>query len=66
MKAEHPDSDAHLERCERCGRQTPHTVSIEIRTENPTTSNAAFSREPYRVSVCGICDDETVTRMNDA
>ena len=66
MKAKRPDPDATLEPCSDCGRETRHAVRVEIRTENPGSSNAAFSREPYRVAVCGVCDSESTQRMNDA
>jgi formate dehydrogenase assembly factor FdhD len=66
MKAKRPDPDATLEPCADCGRETRHSVRVEIRTENPTSSNAAFSREPYRVAVCGVCESESIQRMNDA
>ncbi len=41
-----------VESCSDCGRNTVHEVEIEIRTENEHSDNAAFSREPYRVSTC--------------
>jgi formate dehydrogenase assembly factor FdhD len=66
MKAKRPDPDATLEPCADCGRETRHSVRVEIRTENPASSNAAFSREPYRVAVCGVCESESIQRMNDA
>lgn len=66
MKAKRPDPDANLEPCSHCGRETRHSVRVEIRTENPASSNAAFSREPYRVAVCGVCESESIQRMNDA
>lgn len=55
-----------LEPCERCGRETPHQVRIEIRTESRKPENAQFSREPYRVSTCVACGTESVIRMNNA
>ena len=66
MKAKRPHPDAHHEACPDCGRETPHTVRVEIRTENPASTNAAFSREPYRVTVCSVCEGESIQRMNDA
>ncbi len=53
------------ERCERCGRETPHTVEIEIRTESDQPHNMGYSREPYRVSTCRACGEETALRMNN-
>jgi hypothetical protein len=66
MKAKRPDPDTNLELCPDCGRETRHAVRVEIRTENPASSNAAFSREPYRVAVCAVCQGESIQRMNDA
>jgi hypothetical protein len=54
------------EGCEDCGRDTPHTVSIELRTESDKRENQEFSREPYRVTECVACGSETVLRMNNA
>ncbi|ODR82687.1 hypothetical protein BG842_18055 [Haladaptatus sp. W1] len=54
-----------VESCPECGRQTPHEVKIEIRTENGDSDNAVFSREPYRVSTCTGCGNTTATRMNN-
>ena len=54
------------ERCESCGRETAHDVSIRLHTESDRAKNAEFSREPYRASVCRVCGDEQVLRMNDA
>jgi hypothetical protein len=66
MKAKRPNPDTSLELCPDCGRETRHAVRVEIRTENPASSNAAFSREPYRVAVCDVCEAESIQRMNDA
>ena len=66
MKAKRPNPDANHELCPDCGRETRHAVRVEIRTENPASSNAAFSREPYRVAVCAVCEAEAIQRMNDA
>ncbi|MFO7926815.1 MAG: hypothetical protein ACQET5_04240 [Halobacteriota archaeon] len=54
------------EPCETCERETPHDVSIELRTESQRTENAEYSREPYRVSVCRLCSAERSIRMNNA
>lgn len=54
------------EDCATCGRATPHSVSVEILTESGKRENAAFSREPYRVSECRLCGQTTTTRMNNA
>lgn len=58
--------DQFDEPCEVCGRKTPHSVHIELKTESEKRENAAFSREPYRVSTCGSCGHTTSQRMNDA
>jgi hypothetical protein len=55
-----------VEECDTCATETPHRVNIEIRTENEQAEHSSFSREPYRVSVCVECGEETVRRMNDA
>lgn len=54
------------EQCSECSRETPHAVSVQILTENTTSENAAFSREPYRVSKCQVCGHEVSIRMNNA
>jgi len=54
------------EHCDDCGNQTRHEVRVELRTESTDPENAAFSREPYRVSMCRRCGHETSTRMNNA
>jgi len=54
------------EDCEKCGRRTPHNVGVDILTESGKSENAAFSREPYRVSECKVCGATTRTRMNNA
>ncbi|WP_135829985.1 DUF7835 family putative zinc beta-ribbon protein [Halorussus halobius] len=59
-------TDQRREDCEECDRQTPHVVRIEMRTESEKQENAAFSREPYRVTECRVCGAETTRRMNNA
>jgi ribosomal protein L37E len=54
------------EHCEACGRDTQHSVSVEIRTESGKAENAEFSREPYRVTTCVACGSERSQRMNNA
>ena len=54
------------EPCSSCGRDTEHAVSIELRTESTKRENAAYSREPYRVSTCSRCGLTTAIRMNNA
>jgi hypothetical protein len=51
------------EECETCERETPHEITLELRTENP---NSNFSREPYRVAECTVCGETTTRRMNNA
>jgi hypothetical protein len=61
------ESDGAMrEWCETCERETPHDVSIRLRTESKRPKNAEYSREPYRVSACQICGTERTLRMNDA
>jgi hypothetical protein len=55
-----------LEDCTDCAEKTPHEVTIELRSESPDPENAGCSREPYRVTTCLHCGDETVLRMNNA
>ena len=59
-------SDGVTEHCPACGRETSHTVEVEIRTESEKEQNAQFSREPYRVSTCRACGEERTQRMNNA
>jgi hypothetical protein len=54
------------EHCVVCEDDTLHTVHIEIRTESTKPENRAYSREPYRVTICTVCDTEHAQRMNDA
>ena len=54
------------EPCDDCGRETPHSVSIELQTESTKRENAAYSREPYRVATCRFCGRTTSQRMNNA
>lgn len=66
MASKSPEADGMTELCERCGRETPHTVSVELRTESAQEENAEFSREPYRVAECRTCSEEKSQRMNNA
>ena len=59
-------SDDFDEPCDDCGRETPHAVRIELRTESKKRKNAAYSREPYRVTTCRYCGHTTSQRMNNA
>lgn len=59
-------ADELTEQCENCGRETAHTVSVEIRTESSNSENAKFSREPYRVTECRACGKQSSQRMNNA
>lgn len=59
-------SDTYDEQCDGCGRETPHAVRIEIRTESRKRENAAYSREPYRVATCRYCGETSSQRMNNA
>jgi len=66
MAAKDPISADMVEECSQCSRETPHSVSIQILTESDSPENAAFSREPYRVSMCLVCGEEVSVRMNNA
>ncbi len=65
-KEHKPNLQLFTEHCEGCGETTPHEVSIQLVTESKKRSNAEFSREPYRVSICTICHDRQSKRMNNA
>ncbi|QSG08956.1 DUF7835 family putative zinc beta-ribbon protein [Halapricum desulfuricans] len=52
--------------CEHCGRETIHSVSLQLVTESDRSDNAEFSREPYRVTECLVCGEQTAVRMNNA
>ena len=58
--------NAHVEPCVVCDDETTHEVRIEFRTESRKPENAQYSREPYRVAVCGRCGESNELRMNDA
>jgi ribosomal protein L44E len=66
MGAIHDGSDGVTEYCPACGRETAHTVEVQIRTESDKKENAQFSREPYRVSTCRTCGGGRTQRMNNA
>lgn len=67
MSTKPDDMDGTMtEPCETCDRETPHDVSIELRTESQRTENAEYSREPYRVATCRLCGAERSIRMNNA
>ncbi|WP_136686725.1 DUF7835 family putative zinc beta-ribbon protein [Halorhabdus amylolytica] len=59
-------TDRMAEYCPTCRAERPHDVSVTLVTESDTTANAAYSREPYRVSECLDCGRRTERRMNDA
>lgn len=58
--------DTFDEPCDDCGRETPHSVKIELRTESKKRRNAIYSREPYRVASCRYCGRTRSQRMNNA
>ncbi|MFB6250228.1 MAG: hypothetical protein ABEI27_00840 [Halobellus sp.] len=66
MSKSQPTVTELTEYCETCDTRTPHEVSIELKTESKKETNRAFSREPYRVTMCHTCGDERSQRMNDA
>jgi hypothetical protein len=45
-----------FEPCEECGRETLHSVAIEIEPD---------TRRPYRVSVCDQCEQTERLRINN-
>lgn len=55
-----------MEYCKSCDAEMLHDVQIELRSESKTGENAAYSREPYRVTECNDCGLVTAVRMNDA
>jgi len=59
-------TDRRSEYCPTCDSETEHAVSLQIVTESDSVDNAAFSREPYRVSECQICGERQAVRMNNA
>lgn len=58
--------DGITERCDDCGLDTLHEVSVQLRTESTKSENAQFSREPYRVAECQRCGYRSSQRMNNA
>ncbi|WP_076433243.1 DUF7835 family putative zinc beta-ribbon protein [Haladaptatus litoreus] len=66
MSVPQSNSNEMVEQCENCAAKTPHSVSVELVTESNKKENAAFSREPYRLTECTQCGAETRQRMNNA
>jgi len=66
MSATDSAFDGISEPCEYCGRETPHEVSVTLVVESTNPENAAYSREPYRVSECLVCGSRSKLRMNNA
>jgi hypothetical protein len=66
MATKRTGHDEMTEACEHCDGETPHAISIELRTESDESENAQFSREPYRVSECAVCGETRLQRMNNA
>ena len=60
------NDESIAEECPECESTTAHDVSVQILTESADSENAAYSREPYRVSVCQTCGTEERIRMNNA
>lgn len=58
-------STERSEFCEYCGRETTHSISLQLVTESDRSDNAEFSREPYRVKECLTCGERTAIRMNN-
>ncbi|MFB6173595.1 MAG: hypothetical protein ABEI39_03040 [Halobacteriales archaeon] len=52
--------DEVLEPCERCGRETVHTVGLAMGTVGePADGRDRYSREPRRISRCVECGATT-------
>lgn len=66
MAAEERSPQTMNEWCVNCGRETEHTVSIELRTEGTNPDTAHYSREPYRLTRCLGCGERRSQRMNNA
>ncbi len=66
MATQNQSFQAITESCDDCERDTPHEVSVEIKTESQKRENAEFSREPYRVTECQVCGETSSQRMNNA
>lgn len=66
MATQNQNFQAITESCTECERETPHEVTVQIRTESKKRENAEFSREPYRVAECQICGSTATQRMNNA
>ncbi|SEW25952.1 DUF7835 family putative zinc beta-ribbon protein [Halobacterium jilantaiense] len=66
MSGHPPDAEAMVEPCSNCDRETPHSVTVELRTESDGAANPSFSREPYRVTECRRCGEALAQRMSDA
>jgi len=66
MASRTPSSEKMAESCDNCGRETAHSVSVELKTESTKAENAQFSREPYRVTECRVCGEQRSQRMNNA
>lgn len=64
-KYQNPHIFEFTELCEVCGEATLHEVKIELVTESRKQSNTEFSREPYRVSRCTVCNEQRSKRMNN-
>lgn len=52
-----------LERCEGCGMETPHDVSIEFVVESKRERTAKHARRPYRVTECERCGERRSERV---
>jgi hypothetical protein len=52
--------------CDDCKRETLHIISVKILTESPKHENAQYSREPYRICECQVCEASERMRMNNA
>lgn len=65
MASDAPHSGGRTESCENCGRETPHTVTVELWVESTPDGDAPFARQPHRVSACRECGTETVQSLDE-
>lgn len=49
------------EHCDNCDDQTLHIVSVELRYGE---DQHGYSRTPYRIARCEVCEEETTERVN--
>ncbi|QZA87718.1 hypothetical protein K0C01_07835 [Salinarchaeum sp. IM2453] len=65
MSQQESNFDYLQEYCPHCDGETPHSVTLEIRTEAGSSDNVGHSRTPYRVTECQQCGHTSSRRMNN-